>query len=321
MNKSQDMVSWLDQYFCYRFAMLDITLRQLRYLAATVRTGSWAGAATELHLTPPAVATQLRLLEKIVGLPLLERGPGGLRPTESGRTLLETGARLEAELATCEDALSTLRSAHTGHVALGAVSTAKYFAPHVLASFQNAHPDINVTLSVGNRYEILRRLENYEIDLAVMGRPPERLEAEQHVFGEHPYVIIAAPHHALVGSKQIPFAKMGEETFLIRESGSGTRLHLDALFAAAEMTPKVGMEIVSNETIKQAVIAGLGVALISAHTISAELHDGRLAILDVVGLPIRRHWLVVRMSRRSVSPATQALWGFFVTEGSQQLPR
>ena len=301
--------------------MLDANLKQLRYLAATARTGSWAGAAAELHLTAPAVATQLRLLEKNVGLPLLERGPGGQRPTEAGRVLLETGARLEAELATCEDALAALRSAHTGHVTLGAVSTSKYFAPHVLASFQHAHPDVNVTLSIGNRDEVLRRLENYDVDLAVMGRPPERIEAEQQVFGEHPYVIIATPHHPLVGRRQIPFAKMAEETFLIRESGSGTRLHLDALFSAAEITPTVGMEIVSNETIKQAVIAGLGIALISAHTIAAELHDGRLAILDVVGLPIRRHWLVVRMSRRSVSPATQALWDFFVTEGSRQLPQ
>jgi DNA-binding transcriptional LysR family regulator len=282
--------------------MRDVTLKQLRYLTATIRTGSLVGAAAELHLTAPAVAAQLRFLEKSIGLTLLERGPGGQRATEAGRLLMYTGARIEAELAACDDAVSALRSAHVGRVSLGAVSTAKYFAPHVLASFQREHPDISVTLSIGNRDEVLARLEGYDVDLAVMGRAPVRIEAEQEEFGEHPYVIIAAPDHSLVQQHEIPFAKIATETFLMRESGSGTRLHLEALFASA------------------GVLAGLGLALISAHTIAAEVQDGRLAILDVVGLPIRRKWLVVRMSRRALSPATQALWDFFRTEGSRQLP-
>jgi DNA-binding transcriptional LysR family regulator len=308
------------QSFARVLIMRDVTLKQLRYLTATIRTGSLVGAAAELHLTAPAVAAQLRFLEKSIGLTLLERGPGGQRATEAGRLLMYTGARIEAELAACDDAVSALRSAHVGRVSLGAVSTAKYFAPHVLASFQREHPDISVTLSIGNRDEVLARLEGYDVDLAVMGRAPVRIEAEQEEFGEHPYVIIAAPDHSLVQQHEIPFAKIATETFLMRESGSGTRLHLEALFASAGVLPIIGMEIASNETIKQAVMAGLGLALISAHTIAAEVQDGRLAILDVVGLPIRRKWLVVRMSRRALSPATQALWDFFRTEGSRQLP-
>lgn len=300
--------------------MRDVTLRQLAYLAETVRSGSLAGAAERLHVTGPAVAQQLRLLERMVGLSLLERGPGGQRPTEAGRLLVEMQARVAAEIAACDDDLRALRSARSGRVTAGAVSTAKYFAPHVLASFRQAHPGVRVALRIGNRTEVLEQLRGYEVDLAIMGRPPADLDVHQEVFGDHPYVIIAAPGHPLAGAGEVTFARVAEETFLIREPGSGTRLHLDALFEAADRQPEVGMEIASNETIKQAVIAGLGVALISAHTVAAELQDGRLAVVDVRGLPVRRHWLVVRMRRRVVSPATQALWDFLRTEGAGQLP-
>lgn len=304
----------------YPVPVKEVTLRQLRFLAATARTGSLAAAATELHLTAPAVAQQLRQLERAVGLTLLERGPGGQHPTEAGRVLIDTVARVEAELGLCDDTLRSLRAARSGRVALGAVSTAKYFAPHVLASFRKAHPEITVTLSVGNRDEILARMEGYEIDLAVMGRPPGGLEVEQEVFGEHPYVIIASPAHVLAGRPGIAIRELAGEAFLIREPGSGTRVHLDSLLAAADLVPDVAMEMASNETIKQAAIAGLGIGLISAHTVAAEVHDGRLAVLDVTGLPIRRHWLLVRMARRATAPATRALWEFFIRRGPEQLP-
>ncbi|HTY73805.1 MAG TPA: LysR family transcriptional regulator [Actinomycetes bacterium] len=299
--------------------MRDVTLRQLHFLAETVHSGSLAGAAERLHLTGPAIAQQLRLLERRVGLPLLERGPGGQRPTEAGRLLVEAAARIDAELEACEEALAGLRDADTGQVRVGAVSTAKYFAPHVLAAFHELHPGVSVSISVGNRDEVLQRLESFEVDLAIMGRPPRGLEAEQEVFGEHPYVVIAPPAHPMVG-RRLTLAEVAEETFLVREPGSGTRLHLDSLFAAGGLQPVVGMEITSNETIKQAVIAGLGIALLSEHTVCAEVQDGRLAVLDVTGLPIVRNWLVVRMSRRAVSPAARALWDFVVQEGASRLP-
>jgi DNA-binding transcriptional LysR family regulator len=300
--------------------MKDITLRQLRFLGEVVRTGSLAAAAGNLHLTGPAIAQQLRLLEKSVGLALLERGPGGQRSTEAGRLLVETSNRIEAELAICDDALRSLRKATTGHVTLGAVSTAKYFAPQVLGAFRRAHPDVRIALHIGNRDEILTRLEDYEIDLAVMGRPPQRLEVEQQVFGDHPYVFVAQPGHGLAGRRDVPLELVAGETLLVRERGSGTRLHLDGLLTGAGLDPAGEMELDSNETIKQATMAGLGIALISAHTIAAEVYDGRLAVLDVRGLPIHRHWLVVRMRRRAVSPATRSLWDFFVAEGAERLP-
>ncbi|MDA3022259.1 MAG: LysR family transcriptional regulator [Actinomycetota bacterium] len=301
--------------------MKDLTLKQLHFLAATARSGSLAGAAASMHVTAPAIAQQLRLLERFIGLTLIERGPAGQYATQAGQVLLEATARIDAELAACAEELAAIRFARTGKVTIGAVSTAKYFAPHVLGSFGRKHPDVTVALSIGNRIDVLNKLENYDIDLAIMGRPPARLEVEQEVVGDHPYVIIAAPHHRLVGVSKVPFAQVAAESFLIREEGSGTRLHLDSLFSKAELPTNVGMEISSNETIKQAVMAGMGVALISAHTIAAEVHDGRLAVLDVAGLPIMRHWLVVRMARKSTSPATALLWDFFVTQASGQLPK
>ena len=300
--------------------MQDVTLRQLRFLAAVARTGSLAGAAAELHLTAPAVAQQLRLLEKAVGLRLLERGPGGQRPTEAGRVLVETGRRVDAELALCDETLRSLRSATSGHVTLGAVSTAKYFAPHVLAAFRHSHPDVEVALRIGNRDEILALLEDFHVDLAVMGRPPQGLEVDQEVFGEHPYVVVAAPDHRLAGRRGVRVSDVAADTLLVRERGSGTRLHLDGLLSAAGLDDVRTMELTSNETIKQAVMAGLGTALISAHTVAAEVHDGRLAVLDVRGLPIRRQWLAVRMHRKAASPACRALWDFLVREAAGMLP-
>lgn len=304
--------------------MKDVTLRQLRFLTEVSRSGSLAGAAQRLHLTAPAIAQQVRLLERSLGLSLIERGPGGQRPTEAGRLLVDASIRMDAELAVCAERLAALRSATVGHVSLGAVSTAKYFAPFVLAAFQKTHPDIQLSLRVGNRDEVLSWLEDFEIDLAVMGRPPATMEMETETFGKHFYVIIAAPDHRLVARQakghQLAFDEVANEAFLVREQGSGTRLHLDSMFAAAGREPKTGMELSSNETIKQAVMAGMGVALISAHTIAGEVHDRRLAVLDVVGLPIYRNWLVVRMARRAYAPATRALWEFVVAEAESQLP-
>jgi molybdate transport repressor ModE-like protein len=303
-----------------RSVLKDVTLRQLQQLAETARTGSLAGAAAAVHVTAPAVAQQLRQLERAVGMPLLERGPGGQRTTAAGHLIVRAYSRIAAELSDCEEQLRDLRSVRSGTVRLGAVSTAKYFAPHVLASFQRSHPGVAVALAVGNRSEVLQALEAYSVDLAVMGRPPRDLPVEQEVFGPHPYVIIAAVDHPLAGRRRLPFSDVAGQTFLVREPGSGTRQHLEALFDASGAEPVVGMEITSNETVKQAVMAGLGIALISVHTIAAEIQDGRLAVLDVAGLPIRRHWLVVRMARRSPSPAAVALWDFFVRDGARQLP-
>ncbi|HKE75705.1 MAG TPA: LysR family transcriptional regulator [Acidimicrobiales bacterium] len=299
--------------------MREATLKQLRSLVAVARTGTIAAGAQRLHVTAPAVGQQLKLLEQAVGMPVLVRSPDGFRPTDAGRELLAVADRIEAELEGCALTLDLIREGKVGSVTLGAVSTAKYFAPQLLAAFWDRHPDIEVTLVIGNRSEIVEAITAHEVDITVMGRPPAGLALETTEIGEHPHVVVAAPDHPRVGQR-VTRRALGRETFLVREPGSGTRQLAERLFAGAEIAPRVGMEITSNETIKQAVIAGLGVALISAHTVAAEVHDGRLVCLDVDGFPVVRHWYGVRHAAGQHLPACEALWAFLGERGREHLP-
>ncbi len=297
-----------------------VTLKQLRALVATVREGTFSAAAQSLNVTPPAVTMQMQLLEEMAGLPLIERTESGLRPTDAGQIVLDTARRCEAALTACGETLQTLKGAGGGRVTVGVVSTAKYFAPRALAAFSHSHADVDIRLSVGNRSEIIEALRDYELDFAVMGRPPQSFNVEQEVIGDHPHFIVAPPEHHMAGKRGIAIGELADETFLLREEGSGTRMLMQRLFAEIGLSPNIGMEIGSNETIKQAVMAGLGIALISVHTVSAEVNDGRLVILDVEGLPAVRQWFVVRRGDRQLMPASQALWDFLAATGVDFLP-
>lgn len=297
-----------------------VTLKQLRALDAIVRTGTITKAAQALGVTPPAVTMQMRLLEEAAGLPLLEKTDSGLRPTDAGGAVLDTAHRCEAALEACSDALQALKGAGGGRVTVGVVSTAKYFAPRALAAFSQAHPRVEMRLSVGNRSETITALKDYELDLAIMGRPPQSFDVEQAAIGDHPHVIVAPPDHPMAGKRRLAISKLADETFLLREDGSGTRILMQRLFAEVGLNPNIGMEIGSNETIKQAVMAGLGIALISVHTVAAEVKEGRLAILDVAGLPVVRQWFVVRRSDKDLMPASQALWDFLAKSCADFLP-
>jgi len=301
-------------------AIARVTLKQLRVLDVVVRSDTFSNAAKELNVTPPAVTMQMRLLEEIAGLPLVERSDLGLRPTDAGRILLDAAHRCEAALKTGGEDLDALKGVSEGRVTVGVVSTAKYFAPRVLAVFSRDNPNVEMRLSVGNRSETVESLRNYELDFAVMGRPPRSFKVRQAVIGDHPHVIVAPPDYPMSGRLNIKFSELAGETFLSREDGSGTRALMQRLFAKEDLNPILGMEIGSNETIKQAVMAGLGIALISAHTVAHELSVGRLVVLDVVGLPVIRQWFVVRRDDKKLMPAAQALWDFFVTSGVDFLP-
>jgi DNA-binding transcriptional LysR family regulator len=200
------------------------------------------------------------------------------------------------------------------------VSTAKYFAPRMLAAFSHKHPKVEVKLVVGNRQHIMDRFEAGICDLCVMGRPPQTAEVESHLLGPHPYFFVAPPDHPLAGRTDLSPTALAGEIFLVRELGSGTRLLMEGFFSKAGITPVIGMEIGSNETIKQAVMAGLGLTFISAHTVAAELHERRLVALDVVGLPMVRNWFVVRLAAKRLMPATRSLRDFLIAEGSSFLP-
>lgn len=287
---------------------------------AVVRTGTVSRAAETLNVTPPAISLQMRQLEDAAGMPLVERTDDGLRPTDGGREILTATTRIQAALFECGEALEALRGVDGGRVSVGIVSTAKYFAPRALAAFAKRHPNVEMRLQIGNREETILALRNYDLDFAIMGRPPNDFEVDNSVIGDHPHIIVAPPDHPLARRRRMTFADLAEETFLLREQGSGTRLLMQRLFSDAGLNPNLGMEIGSNETIKQAVMAGLGIALISAHTVSAEINDGRLIAFKVKGLPVVRRWFVVKRRQKRLLPAAKALWDFLATAGAEFLP-
>jgi LysR family transcriptional regulator for metE and metH len=301
-------------------ALRGVTLKQLRTLAAVIRGGTVAAAADSLAVTPPAVSQQLRLLEETLQVPLAERTPAGMRATAAGHEVLAALGRIEAALSDCAAAIAALRGMQGGRVVVGVISTAKYFAPSALAAFMRKEPGVEIRLLVGNRTEIIGALRDLEIDIAVMGRAPDEVPVERAVIGDHPHVVIAGPRHRLAGARGLRLTALAAETFLLREAGSGTRELLRTLLAADGLDPGLGMEMGSNETIKQAVMAGMGIALLSAHTVAAELADGRLVALDLVGLPVLRQWFVVRNRDKRLLPAAQALWDHLVAHGAEYLP-
>jgi DNA-binding transcriptional LysR family regulator len=300
--------------------MRNVTIRQLRALTALARTGSVTRAAGQLHLTPPAVTLQLQALQQEAGVPLIDRGPAGMVLTDAGREVAAAAARIDAVLGECEAVLGDLAGARRGAVSAGITSTAKYFAPRALGAFSRRHPGLELRLAVGNRAETIAGLRDHTLDLAVMGQPPEELPVRATVIGSHPHVVVTGADHPLARRARLPPRALDGEIFLVREQGSGTRGLMQRFFADAGMAPRIGMELGSNETIKQAVLAGLGVAFLSAHTIELEVQTGRLAILDVVGLPAMRQWYVVHRADRRLTLAAQAMHQFLVTEGAGFLP-
>jgi LysR family transcriptional regulator, low CO2-responsive transcriptional regulator len=301
--------------------MGDITLRQLRVVAAVAKTGKILAAADLLGVTPPAVTLQLKQLEESLGMGLFERSRDGMKLTAAGHHLMESIHRIDAELASCAEGFNAMRGLKGGSVSIGVVSTAKYFAPAALGAFKRRHPEVELRLLVANREETIRALAALELDLAIMGRPPENLDLGSALLGDHPHIIIAAPDHRLACKSGLPIEELRSETFLVREPGSGTRMLMERLFEDAGIAPKLGMEISSNETIKQAVMAGLGMAFISAHTVAAEIEMRRLAVIDLVGLPVVRQWRVVHHREKRLMPAADALLRFLEREGQAFLPQ
>lgn len=299
-----------------------VTLKQLRALAAVVRTGSLTAAAEALSVTPPAISTQLRTLEQNVGAALMRRGGDGRNaPTAQGLELLAATQRVETALALCFRRIEALNAGHAGFVALGVVSTGKYFAPGLVAQARAALPGVEIGLTVGNRAEIIEALTGGSVDLAVMGRPPRAPAVRDDVLGEHPYVLIAPPGHPLTGRCDITPEELLEETFLLREPGSGTRILTERfLDRIGDGRPWKSIELGTNETIKQAVIAGLGVAVISAHTVAPELESGRLEAVRAPGLPIMRRWFLIHRADAELTPAGETLRRFIHGLGGAFLP-
>ena len=301
--------------------MRNVTLRQLRTFAEVARRQSFTAAAKALHLTQPAVSMQVRLLEDAAGLPLVEQLGRRIHLTDAGRELLRYAAGISDLLREAEDAMKALQGVGGGELSLAVTSTAKYFAPRLLAEFRRSHPEARLRLAVSNREAVVRELTENTVDLAVMGRPPRGLDTEAAPFARHPIGIIAAPDHPLAGRKRLPLERLAGETFIIRERGSGTRAAMEHVFAERGFKAGETLEMSSNETIKQAVMAGMGIAFLSMHTIGLELRAGRLALLAVNGLPVMREWYVIHRRGKRLSPAAQAFKSFLLEQGAALIER
>ncbi|MCA1970377.1 MAG: LysR family transcriptional regulator [Rhizobium sp.] len=301
--------------------MRNVTLRQLRTIEAVSRLGKINLAAGELGLTGPALTLQIQQLERDTGVSLFDRTREGMVPTSFGLAFLEAAHAIEENLSALADSIDAMKGLRSGRLRLGVVSTGKYFAPQLIAAFRKQVPGIEINLFIGNRAEIIQKLRDHEVDIALMGRPPRDFDVRSQMFGDHPLVFIAPAGHPLAGVLDISRERIAQEQFLVRESGSGTRISLEIFLSEVpRRLEELGTEMGSNETIKQAVIAGLGLAFISAHTIEQEVKLGRLIILDVVDTPIRRQWFSVSRTDRATNPAMQAFERFLLAEGARHLP-
>lgn len=301
--------------------MQDVSLRQLRAFEATMRLGRISAAAAELHVTAPAVGQQLKLLRQAIGVEVSIKTQDGFTPTNAGLELLGAIHRIETELTRCRSALSAISAGSAGTVDVAAVSTTKYFVPYLLARFRETHPDIQVRLTVGNRRATVELLANHGADMVVMGRPPRELDLITSNIGPNPHVVVASPDHPLTRRRSVPLTDLLDEPFLVREAGSGTRNLADAMFRDRSLTPPSATIMASNETIKQAAIAGLGIGLLSSYTVQMEVEAGRLKVIPVRGLPIIRHWFTARPEGIRLLPAAQAFWDFLVQDAAQHLPK
>jgi DNA-binding transcriptional LysR family regulator len=296
-----------------------VSLRQLRVFEAAATSRSFSKAAEILHLTQPGVSMHIKELETNAGLALFERLGKRVFITEAGQELLTRARDVLRALKDAEDALDGLKGLRRGRINLAVVSTAKYFVPQLLARFGKDYPELEIRLAVNNRIQVIEQLTSNEVDLAIMGRSPQSLDTVAEPFAQNPHVIIAAPDHPLAAARGILVAAVAKEHFIVREPGSGTRLAMQQFFEAQRVACNVGMEMASNETIKQAVMAGMGVSFISRHTIELELQTKRLVILDVRGTPVLRNWHVAHLAKKRLSPTAAAFKEFVLTHGRELL--
>lgn len=298
-----------------------ITLKQLRGFNAILEAKSISGAAKNLHLTPPAVSLQLRDLEAAIGIPLVEKGDTGFIPTQGGRAVQELSEKIGVLLDEYGEMLNEISGLDHGNASIGVVNAARYFIPNMLVEFKKIHPNIKLQLQVGNRESIVSKLESLDLDFAIMGQPPDHFSVQHKAIGNHPQIIIAPANHEFSHRSQLLFSELENQDFLLREAGSGTRTLTDRLFKKSRCKPGSAIEFGSNETIKQAVIAGMGIAVISAHTVAAELAQKRLIALDVQGLPINRTWYIVKHKNKRLMHSSLALWDYIVESGKNFLPK
>jgi DNA-binding transcriptional LysR family regulator len=301
--------------------MKHATLRQLKIFESVARHLSYSRAAEELHLTQPAVSTQVGKLEEHAGLALFEQFGKKIYLTAAGAELLLISRSLIAQFEQAEIAMAQFKGVSGGRLNVGVISAGDYFFPRLLVEFISRHSGVTLNFTVHNREELLQHIAGNQTDLAIMVRPPSDLDTLNQPFAPHPYVVVAAPGHPMTARRSIPADEMMREPFVVRERGSDTWRSMAEGFGGDVSGLNVAMEIRSTETIKQAVIAGLGVSFLSAHTVSRELRSGSLKVLDVQGLPLPLHWYVVHRRTKRLPPVAQAFKAFLLDEGASLIER
>lgn len=293
---------------------LPVTLHQLRVFEAVARHLSFTRAADELHLSQPTVSVQVRELARAVGMPLFDLVGRRVLLTAAGSELLMTARTLFETWERFEMTVSDLQGLRRGALRVSAVTTATYFVPRLLGPFSEAYPGIVLALEVARRDEVVERLKANRDDLYIMGMPPTDLDIHAHSVLGNPLVLVAPAKHPLVRSRRLPLPELADSPFLVREPGSGTRMASERYFVRHGFKPKIRMELGSNEAIKQAVAGGFGIAVLSLHTLPMEPSRGGLAILDVEGFPIERHWYAVYPKVKPLSIVAQTFLDYLRRE-------
>lgn len=296
--------------------MRHATLRQLKVFECVARHLSFTRAAEELHLTQPAVSIQVKQLEGHVGVALFEQIGRKIHLTQAGVEMRQHCRAIIQRYREAEEAMQQHKGVSGGRLNVAVNSAGDYFFPRLLAEFVRRHPGVKFNLTTHNRAQLLQQLADNLTDLAIMGRPPEDRDTVNEPFAPHPYVVVAPAGHPLAGRARIPLAALVRERFVIRERGSDTAIAMAQGFGRLLARLDIGMESKSNETIKQAVIAGMGIGFLSAHTLTLERQVGSAVILDVQGFPLMLHWHVVHRRDKRLPPVASEFMRFLLAEGA-----
>jgi DNA-binding transcriptional LysR family regulator len=298
--------------------MIRATLQQLRLFEAVATHGSFTRAAEAIHLTQPAISIQIKRLEEGLGVSLFEQMGKKIYLTAAGKELYATCQDVFERLSAFEGKLDELRGEVSGPLNLAAVTTAKYFLPHYLGAFLRRYPKVVPQLKASNRARIVERMEANEDDIYIMATLPESIDIEAHPFLQDQLVVFAHPEHPLAKEKKIPLEQLLRERIISREPGSGIRMTFERLLAEKELKVEPYMELGSGEAIKQAVMSGIGIAMLSTFSLKLELETKRLVLLDVEGLPIKRHWYAVHRKGKHLTPAALKFIEFLQTADQEK---
>ncbi len=294
--------------------MIPATLHQLKVFETVARHGSFTRAAEELSITQPTVSSQVKQLTKAVGLTLFEQIGKSLYLTDAGRELLSTCQDIFERLNNFQMTVADLKGMKQGQLKLAVITTAKYFVPRLLGSFCQNYPDIDVALKVTNHKEIQQRMLNNEDDLYIVSNPPQEIDLYSQSFLDNPLVVVANKNHNLARKTNIPITSLDREPFIMREQGSGTREAVLKLFSKNNISVKVRLELGSNEAIKQAIMGGMGISVLSEHCLVSEGKSGQLTILDVENFPIERRWYVSYLAGKKLSIIAQTFLDYLLEE-------